>query len=245
MDPRDNGHAFHFESSNWISPEEHDGGVNFEEDADDSDFEFVLRDPDSGKEITADEMFDNGRIRPVFPLFGRPLSPTGDAPTAAVADLEPETRISMQKLLMEERDSLPASTSSSECDELESLPDTTYCPWSPEKQRRSSSAGGSRRWRLMDLVDGRSRSDGNKRFVRMPPEQKDKKPTSTSSAPKDGEKKPKASKVTELDMVTAHKLYYSKKGGDVTKTGRKSLLPYRPEFIGFFGNAASRAHSPF
>ncbi|KAM0944256.1 hypothetical protein DsansV1_C11g0106891 [Dioscorea sansibarensis] len=238
MDQRDNSHGVHFESSNWISAEEHDGGVNLEEDGDDSDFEFVLRDPDSGKEITVDEMFASDRIHPVFPLFGRPLSPT-----TAAADLEPETRISMQRLLIEERDSLPASTSSSECDELESIPDSAYCPWSPEKQRRSASAGGSRRWRLMDLVEGRSRSDGNKRFVHMPPEEKDKKPTSRAS--KEGEKKPKVGKVTELDMVTAHKLYYSKKGGEGMKAGHKSSLPYRPEFIGFFGNAARRTRSPF
>ncbi|KAJ0989082.1 hypothetical protein J5N97_007438 [Dioscorea zingiberensis] len=209
MERRDNISTVYFDSPEWIAFGEQDGNVNLEEDGDDSDFEFIPRDPDSGKEITADEMFSNGRIRPAFPLFGRPLSPSGDAAAATPAP-ELETLIPIQKLLIEDRGSLPASTSSSECDELESIPDATYCAWSPEQKRRSASEGGSRRWRLMDLVEGRSRSDGNKRFVGVAPGEKDKKPKS-ATIKEEVKKKTKGSKVTELDMVTAHRLYYSKK----------------------------------
>ncbi|KAJ0962852.1 hypothetical protein J5N97_027974 [Dioscorea zingiberensis] len=68
------------------------------------------RDLVSGEEITADEIFSDGRNRPAFPLFGREVEPAG---TGA------EVVIPMQGLAIKDRDGIAESASSSECDELE------------------------------------------------------------------------------------------------------------------------------
>ncbi|GAU33785.1 hypothetical protein TSUD_221230 [Trifolium subterraneum] len=38
----------------------------------DDEFTFVFADPD-GSPISADDVFDNGQIRPIFPIFGQDL----------------------------------------------------------------------------------------------------------------------------------------------------------------------------
>lgn len=224
--------AAHLGSPKWIPAVRSDGDGNRdaekEEVGDDSDFAFVPRDPISGQEVTADDIFSNGQIRTAFPLFGRELAPV----------------IPMQGLAIKDRDELVGSASSSECDELEGVPEASYCVWAPERQVRSKSYGEPGRLRLRDIVQGRSRSDGNKKFLFLAPPpppppvvEKEKEKSKGGS-----EKKGKVGKVTELDIVTAHRLYYSNKGGEGMKGGKRSFLPYRPEFVGFFGNAANRSH---
>ncbi|KAJ0962854.1 hypothetical protein J5N97_027976 [Dioscorea zingiberensis] len=223
-------------SPQWIPAVGCDGDENREaeeEHGDDLDFAFMPRDLVSGEEITADEIFSDGRIRPAFPLFGREVEPAGT---------DAEVVIPMQGLEIKDRDGIAESASSSECDELEGVPEKSYCVWAPERQVRSNSCGESPRLRIRDIIQGRSRSDGNKKFLFLTPPP----PPPEKEIPKVGnEKKGKAVKVTELDIVTAHRLYYSKKGGEAVKGGRRSFLPYRPDLVGFFGNAANRAHKPF
>jgi hypothetical protein len=57
--------------------------------------------------------------------------------------------------------------------------------------------------------------------------------------------------VTEMDMATAHKLFYGKQGGGALAGDRRqqqqSYLPYRPGIVGFFtaAHAIGRSHHPY
>ncbi|XP_072985449.1 uncharacterized protein [Typha latifolia] len=176
----------------------------------DDDFEFVVAD-NGEPSITADELFFDGRILPLF---------NGD----------------------DTRSERSASTSSSS----EAAEAGEYCEWSPERCRKSASTGSVPRLRIRDfLAEMRNHSDGKKKFGFLE--------TTTNPKPKanaaDINKKASNSKdkktVTELDMVTAHRLYYGKlggggAGGKGANGARRSFLPYRQELFGF-----SRTHQPF
>jgi hypothetical protein len=78
---------------------------------------------------------------------------------------------------------------------------------------------------------------------------------SAASAQKQGRKKggkgAGAGAVTEMDMATAHKLFYGKQGGGALAGDRRqqqqSYLPYRPGIVGFFtaAHAIGRSHHPY
>ncbi|KAH7691994.1 hypothetical protein IHE45_01G036200 [Dioscorea alata] len=125
---------------------------------DDSDFDFefafVFRDLDSFPFITGDEIFCDGRIRPMYPVFDWTLL-LPDPPGSALA---------------------PDTKPSREGDELEGIALETYCVWklSPDRRRSCNKSGStgssaltrsSRWWKLHDLVIRRSHSDGKEKFV--------------------------------------------------------------------------------
>lgn len=250
------------------APEHH---YEVEDDDDDTseDFEFAfeIKDPDSGPAITADEIFSNGQIRPVYPVFNRDLLlADGDGGGEAVE--VKAVRLPLRTLLIEER--LASSSSSSEMDELDGISPATYCVWtpgsvppSPARCNKSSSTGSSLRWRIRDLVR-RSRSDGKEKFVFLAAEEKnpgrspEKKKKGQAAAVAEDEKEKKGKerrgekkgvKVTDFDMVTAHRIYYGSRsgGGQTAKGGRRSFLPYKPDLVGFFANVngLSRTHHPY
>ncbi|EHA8591799.1 hypothetical protein COCNU_scaffold172286G000010 [Cocos nucifera] len=258
------------------APEHH---YEVEDDDDDTsedfEFAFVIKDPDSGPAITADEIFSNGQIRPVYPVFNRDLLLADDGGGGGGGgSVEVKTvRLPLRMLLIEERNAssgLASSSSSSEMDELDGIPPGTYCVWtpgsvppSPARCKKSSSTGSSLRWRIRDLVR-RSRSDGKEKFVFLAAEEKNpgrssekkKKGEAEAAAAEEREKKgkerrggKKGVKATEMDMVTAHRIYYGSRsaGGQTAKAGRRSFLPYKPGLVGFFANAngLSRTHHPY
>lgn len=107
-----------------------------------------------------------------------------------------------------------------------------------------STAASPGRFRLRDLLgsNGRSHSDGKDKFLFIQPKPK---PTAAAAqaapAPKkkkkeggngDGGNKKKAA--TEMDMATAHRLFYSKPGGPQQHA---QALPYRTGIVGFFAAA--------
>ncbi|XP_010925654.1 uncharacterized protein [Elaeis guineensis] len=166
------------------APEHH---YEVEDDDDDTsedfEFAFVIKDPDSGTAITADEIFSNGQIRPVYPVFNRDLLLAGGGGGGGSGEsVEVKTvRLPLRTLLIEERNAssgLASSSSSSEMEELDEIPPGTYCVWtpgsvppSPARCKKSSSTGSSLRWRIRDLVR-RSRSDGKEKFVFLAAEEK-------------------------------------------------------------------------
>uniref|UniRef100_A0A0D3F0C1 Uncharacterized protein n=1 Tax=Oryza barthii TaxID=65489 RepID=A0A0D3F0C1_9ORYZ len=134
---------------------------------------------------------------------------------------------------------------------------------------KSASTGGessssSRRWRLRDLVGagGRSRSDGKDKFAFLhhhaaaPPSSKLKTPPPPQQPQQKKQSavktKPAAKKgvVTEMDMATAHRLFYSKAsagaaaGGD-RRPQQASYLTYRPAFSGLFALGRSQHHTAY
>ncbi|XP_042500458.1 uncharacterized protein LOC122078510 [Macadamia integrifolia] len=147
-----------------------------QEDVDDDDFEFafVARDPD-GSPISADEIFDNGQIRPIYPVFNQDLLFADDSKLPKKSST---LRLPLGKLMTEDRDFdndnfNPPSSSSSEADELDSLPAGSYCVWkpksveaSPDRCKKSSStgSGSSKRWKFRDFLP-RSNSDGKDTYV--------------------------------------------------------------------------------
>ncbi|KAK6153318.1 hypothetical protein DH2020_012957 [Rehmannia glutinosa] len=142
-------------NSHHRDPDDDDGDEDFE-------FAFATRDSQSSSQISADEIFQNGKIRPVNPVFNRDLllghvkfqnekdNWNSDSSEA------PKVRHPLRKLFNEERE----TTSSSEADDLDGVAAETYCVWRPKAEsaeedgqcRKSSSTGGnSKRWRFKDL----------------------------------------------------------------------------------------------
>ncbi|GKV18932.1 hypothetical protein SLEP1_g29247 [Rubroshorea leprosula] len=209
------------------------------DDVEDEDFEFafVCGEPESSS-ITADEIFYNGQIRPIYPLFDTSLLAgiSCDSSEAKPRSRRPQLR----KLLTEEREAGAAaaaaatvgSCSSSEAEEFEGLAPETYCVWTPKDRRsqesspercgKSNSTGTSKRWRLGQLMR-RSNSDGKNTLVFLSPSRRDK---GTGGGDHDGN------------------------GGDRDRNGgekRKSILPEKQDFLGFFFNVngLSRNLHPF
>ncbi|PKA47231.1 hypothetical protein AXF42_Ash017176 [Apostasia shenzhenica] len=234
-----------------------------DDDADESEFEFVGWSDEIDQSITADEMFSDGRIRPVYPVFDRDLLIADDGD----GDGEIQLRHPLSQLLLEDsseaHSSLISSSSPSSADDVKGIPPESYCIWnpnsserSPRRVRKSCSTGSSFRWKIRDLVIGRSQSDGKEKFVFLSAEdektQQKPDPAAAASAV-DGEKKKKVKGkgATEVDINTVHRMYYSRNRQGAVAHGsasrRKSYLPYRPDIIGFFANVngLSRAHHPF
>lgn len=227
-----------------VNNEDNDDGEN-EEEEEEFEFAFVTKDSELSSPISADEIFYNGQIRPVYPVFNRDLFLERDEfRTDSIvrnSDSEdvPAIRLPLRKLFIEERETTmtmtrTSSSSSSEASELEGIPADSYCVWRPPTEgrcKKSSSAGGSnsKRWKLRNLLN-RSHSDGSKdNFVilshkssgRKKPESEEKvKSKATTPA-----LKPVAGK------AVAHPPLYG--GGEK----RRSYLPYRQELVGIFTNA--------
>ncbi|KAJ1398221.1 hypothetical protein SESBI_31217 [Sesbania bispinosa] len=121
---------------------------------DDFEFSFLSTDPISSP-VSADDIFENGQIRPTYPLFDRTL--LNDV--ALVSPINAETaprprRLPLRKLMFETEDE--------NGNELDGVDAETYCVWTPSCKKSSSTGSTtSKRWKLRDLLH-RSHSDGKK-----------------------------------------------------------------------------------
>lgn len=228
-----------------------------DEDEDEFEFAFVCRDSSSSP-ISADDIFCNGQIRPVYPVFDRSLLQQNDvvleasrdskAPTATTTPTPTPTRRRqpLRKLMFEEERDSMASCSSSEADELDGLPPETFCVWTPKAAaeasprgscKKSNSTGSSKRWKFRQLLR-RSNSEGKDMFVFLTPTKK--APQKASSG---GDVKV-AGKGSALQGVSvagdgavaheAHAHYVKSRASSVGKEDekKKSLLP----LVGLFAN---------
>ncbi|OVA07584.1 Protein of unknown function DUF1645 [Macleaya cordata] len=157
---------------------------NNNDDDDEEEFEFAFvssRDPsNTSLSISADEIFSNGRIKPIFPIFDRDLL-LNDKKVQEINSKPPtkssSRRLPLGRLFSEERDS-SSSSSSSEGEDQESVRSGTYCIWSSKSipsspdtsfNKKSYSSGNkSKRFRLKDLIR-RSNSDVNETYVFLAP----------------------------------------------------------------------------
>ena len=210
-----------------------------DEDSVSSDFEFSFAGAeDTSSPVSAEEIFQNGQIRPIFPFN------VDDKFDEATTSYGPPVR----KLFVQ---------SAPERDDIAEGP---YCAWSsseksaakasapaPEMSRKSNSTGFSKLWRFRDLLV-RSHSDGKDAFVFLTTGKGEEKSTDT-------EKKVKREKIRverkECETTTlrgetknnkkekgkeksAYEVYYGKRE---KKTGKgKSYLPYKQDLVGFFTN---------
>ncbi|XP_075660771.1 uncharacterized protein LOC142630632 [Castanea sativa] len=230
-----------------------------EEDDDDFEFAFVCREPDTTT-ISADEIFSNGQIRPTYPIFDQSLlltlndshiektntitttTTTRKITISAAKAPSSLRRPPLRKLMIEEQErDRDTSCSSSEADDLEGVPDGTYCVWTPHSSssssscKKSHSTGSSKRWRFRDLLY-RSNSDGKDTFVFLTPNKKAEKiAVRNNSISKSNSNSSNKNKTSVVNNKVAE------------ENKRKSFLPYRKDLVGFFTNVngLNRSLQPF
>ncbi|KAI4320653.1 hypothetical protein MLD38_034109 [Melastoma candidum] len=252
----------------------HDKGE--EEDHSVDDFEFA---PVAGDVFDHGFMISSDQIGPVFPVFNRDLllengyGIDGRDSRGGVGggggDVR-SIRIPLMNLFMEE-DRDPQSTETDE--ELEGIPEGSYCVWaarefprsSPSWCKKSNSTGSrsSRRWRFLDLLR-RSNSDRRESFVFLTPSSNggaanlakearnssgDSKSTTVGIAPE--RKATLASSSASRKPGSGLEMFYTRNRVAVKGGGggsrRKSYLPYRQDLVGFLANVNSlgRTFPPF
>ncbi|KAK6787725.1 hypothetical protein RDI58_016250 [Solanum bulbocastanum] len=215
--------------------ENHENQVHKHDDEDDSEFAFVTEGSDQFSPISADEIFFNGQIRPIF---NRDLSfnDTGynNSEKVSTQTKSKSNRVSLRKLFTEDRE-IASSSSSSEGDDLEGIAPGTYCVWRPksveespcELRKKSNSTGSSsKRWKLSDFIH-RSNSDGKETFVflKTPFKKREEKTEITRTD---------CGKIT--GKVPAVEDFPALRCSINGKDKRKSYLPYRQDLLSFLGN---------
>ncbi|XAR65068.1 hypothetical protein NMG60_11009034 [Bertholletia excelsa] len=208
-----------------------------EDEQKEEDFSFAVVSGDESP-VSADDVFQDGQIKPIFPLFDRSLLfSTESVPSRDDLPLRP----AVNKVFVE------AEGSSGKAVEA-----------SPEICKKSNSTGFSKLWRFRDLLS-RSNSDGRDAYVFLnSPAQAPTAATAASSS-KRVEKVEKKSEGSSGKKVAgkassggAKTKAKTKKGGkgevaslsaylrsrtSKEEDRRRSYLPYRPELVGFFTNA--------
>ncbi|KAF5190980.1 Histone-lysine N-methyltransferase, H3 lysine-79 specific like [Thalictrum thalictroides] len=207
-----------------VSEELNDKTVHFgfqeEENEDGFEFDSVFTDPEA-LTISADEMFSNGKIRPIFPIFQSEDCKVVKSTT---------TRHTLIKLMNEEREPSTSSSFSSESESEEAVPGT-FCVWKPKSNQISSEKkkSSSKRWKLKDLIQyGNNNNNESKESVVV-----------LAPFPKSIKKEQKkiAGKLTGGEVVavkSAHELHYVRNRELKEVDKRRSYLPYRKDLVGFF-----------
>lgn len=221
-----------------------------DEEGEDEEFEFAFFPKDSvPSPAPADEIFCNGQIRPVYPLFDTSLlyegvergkDSDGLSNDHDEAPQKPATvRLPLRKLFTEERElSNSSSCSSSEADELEGAAPGTYCVWNPKAAdgeasgmvggkgqcKKSNSTGSSKRWRFRDLLY-RSNSDGKERFAFLTHSNREEKVEkfNKNASPPGRKVADKTTAVQPCGKISGERR-------------RESYLPYRQDLVGIFSN---------
>ncbi|CAA0833708.1 Protein of unknown function (DUF1645 [Striga hermonthica] len=191
-----------------------------EEEEKEEEFSFVCGGANTSP-IAAEDIFIDGQIRPVYPLFNRDLFFSGEN----LLDSLP-TRPPVKKVFVE--------TSEYGGHESPSSPDRKAVEVLPDVCRKSNSTGFSKIWRFKDFL-GRSNSDGRDAFVFL--NSGHEAAAATSSVAKGEEKKALKGKAKKgkTASLSAYEVYLRSKAKDEERR-RSSYLPYRPELIGFFTN---------
>lgn len=227
----------------------------------DDEFEFAVvpREP-MAVTISAEDIFYNGQIKPIYPIFNTNLLSNGDSNVNGEEDddggglkkskSKPKRvhRPSLGKLMSEERET--NSCSSSEADELDAILPGTYCVWTPkeslERCKKSNSMGSSKRWKLRDLLY-RSNSDGKETFVFIASSKRDEKIADVSkeirgSTDTGDEKiagKVKSSRVAAaaaaVTVADEGKCVKNTSNG-AEKKNQSTPIPYRQEMVELFNN---------
>ncbi|WVZ10021.1 hypothetical protein V8G54_014551 [Vigna mungo] len=194
-----------------------------EEEEDEEEFSFMLVNSD-GSPISADDAFDNGQIRPLFPIFNQDLLFSDDYDGGVHPPLT----------LFVEHQEESLSPSPSATDKLTAAPppEGSYCEWNPKSAVKSNSTGFSKLWRFRD-VKLRSNSDGKDTFVFL----------NHAPAAKPAEKarnvvvKKVEVKKGKTTASSAHEKHYVMNRARKENDKRKSYLPYRQDLFGFFANS--------
>lgn len=110
------------------------------------EFSFVPRNP-----VSADDIFYNGQIRPIYPLFNQNAVVYAET-TEPVAR---PRRLPLRELMFEERDKVNDKNN-----DLDGVAEGTYCVWTPPCKKTNSSS--PKRWTLRNLLPRSHSSDGKR-----------------------------------------------------------------------------------
>ncbi|KAJ7970839.1 DUF1645 family protein [Quillaja saponaria] len=215
----------------------------------------------------SDEVYSDGHGL-VFPIFNHDLvmeyegSERRESRDSRAEDVI-SLQFSMKKLLIDESDPNPSSSSSWEVDELEAISPGTYCVWTPNspqasptrcKKSNSTGSSSSKRWKLLDLLR-RSNSDGKDSFIFLA-RPSSSRTNSLNKKEKKGEKSKemRSSGIFEANnklvagkqkvkgssivtggehKVSAHEAFYVRNRALKELDKRRSYLPYRRDLVGF------------
>jgi hypothetical protein len=211
------------------------GGDDYEEgDGEDFSFAFVNQD---GSPISADDAFQNGQIRSIFPVFGRDLSDlilAGDD----VSGFGDSKSLPIKRVFVESGAATSTATTPK--------PAGPFCEWrgktvqeaSPDRCKKSNSTGFSKLRRIREIVL-KSNSDGKDAFVFLNNTGGDTATAITNG----GEIKKEKIMRKKKEETTPLSAYMKSKAKENDK--RKSYLPYKQ--VGFFTNVngLSRNVHPF
>ncbi|KAL6549433.1 hypothetical protein OROHE_008550 [Orobanche hederae] len=210
------------------------------DDDDDFDFAFATRDLGPSSQIPADEIFQNGKIRPVYPVLNRDVllgvghvgfrndNEKGNDGNQNSGSERPKIRNPLRKLFIEERGTptttSSSSSSSSDVDEMGEAAAELSCVWRPIAVEDGGS--NSKRWKFKDLLR-RSHSYGSKNSTVVL--------SHNNSARKKGDGKKVNEMQTGVGKVNpAPPPPYNRDGGEK----RRSYLPYRQDLVGVLGNVS-------
>lgn len=202
----------------------------------DEEFSFAIKGGNSSP-ISADVAFQNGQIRPSYPLFNQDLLQGHEDFNMS------EVRLPLQPPVKNVFIETPQSSENS--NETGRIPAGPYCEWTkaPELSKKSNSTGFSKLWRFKDYMP-RSNSDGRDTFVflnnsdekvvqrKSSGEVSSEKKTVGDGKNSVGGEKKKVKKGQKTTTLSPHEVYLRSKGQEK----RRSYLPYRPELVGFFTN---------
>ncbi|WCJ36071.1 hypothetical protein M5689_017292 [Euphorbia peplus] len=200
-----------------------DGDSQQQHEQEEFEFAILPKEPEAPP-ISADDIFYNGQILPIYPIFNTALLLDDHDIISKPKSAKP-LRLPLGKFFSQDRETT-TSCSSSEADDLESLPADTYCVWNPKKtedgrcKKSSSTGSNSKRWKFRDLLY-RSNSDGKENYVLFSPAVKKIKEENDKD-------KVKGTRQNQKHYVK------SRAGGDKDKDKRRSFLPYRPDLVGLF-----------
>lgn len=215
-------------------------------DEEDDDFSFWCAGNGDESPVSADDLFHNGQIRPLYPMFDQSLLSSADS------KVDLPGRPPVKKVFVEAKDVSPPPAEGGE---------ETFCEWSgkaveasPEICKKSNSTGFSKLFRFRDLLN-RSNSDGRDAFVflngspagspKRESTSSEKKVGATAEGTKGKARKGRKGETAAPSSMSAH---YSRNRALREGDRRRTYLPYRPEVVGFFTNVhggLSRNVHPF
>ena len=197
-------------------------------DEQEREFSFACVNP-QGSLVTADEIFHNAQIRPIFPAFDQSIL-FADEHGGAVLPLLPP----LKKLFVEQQRDIFTSRSEPQGvleGSLRELPcETTALEVeakdSRETCKKSNSTGFSKLWRFRQDLKLRSNSDGKDVFVFLNPPTPANSETKVKSVIQNNGKR-------KMTSSLAHEKLYMMNRKRKESDKRRSFLPYR---VGFFAN---------
>ncbi|KAF1861602.1 hypothetical protein Lal_00025985 [Lupinus albus] len=198
-----------------------------EEEEEEEEFTFMFTSPD-GSPISADDVFENGQIRPVFPVFDQNILFT-DGNDGASGIRSPIKKVFVHKI-----DNSPLSTAAESSKSGPELPTTadSYCEWTPKSAVKSNSTGFSKLWRFKEHML-RSNSDGKDTFVLIQPAAAKAEKARSGEVRNVVVKKVKGKTTSSSAHEKNYVMYRAKKENEK----HKSYLPYKQDLFGFFANA--------